>query len=147
MHKGKTIRLNGNIVFDTLQRSLATDQKKTRLSENESRLLQMLLEKTCEKREILYTIWESRGVIVTDSSYYKLIKQLRQSFVMIGENEDPIMTLPRIGVRFVGTQEEFTPTAPSKIRILNIINYVKLKIASSFFIIAAILFSFDFISI
>lgn len=107
----------------------------------------MLLEKTCEKREILYTIWESRGVIVTDSSYYKLIKQLRQSFVMIGENEDPIMTLPRIGVRFVGTQEEFIPTTPSKTKILNIIKDIKLKIASSFFIIAAILFSYAFISI
>ncbi len=49
------------------------------LSENESCLLKLLLIKTNSKREVMYEIWE-KGIIVTESSYYKLVRQLRQSF-------------------------------------------------------------------
>lgn len=51
MHTAKISRLNGNIIFHPLQRTLSMHKKEIRLSENESRLLQMLLEKTCEKKK------------------------------------------------------------------------------------------------
>ncbi|AJI94952.1 hypothetical protein BD65_2656 [Yersinia ruckeri] len=149
MHTAKISRLNGNIIFHPLQRTLSMHKKEIRLSENESRLLQMLLEKTCEKKEIIHTIWESRGIIVTDSSYYKLIKQLRYSFSNIGVEEDPIMTLPRIGVRYVGTQEIIEPEAARSHNHRNIsVKTRSLKtVATSLLLIAATVFIFDYVTI
>jgi DNA-binding winged helix-turn-helix (wHTH) protein len=65
----------------------------------------MLLEKTCSKREVMSEIWEKRGVIVTESSYYKLVRQLRKSFANAGLDDSLIMTLPRIGISYCGTKE------------------------------------------
>ncbi|MEX6382812.1 hypothetical protein AB6F61_07615 [Providencia hangzhouensis] len=56
----------------------------------------------------MYEIWEKRGTIVTEgeSSYYKLVRQLRQSFKKVNINENLIMTLPRIGILYTGEKSE-----------------------------------------
>lgn len=99
-----SILLCGEVVFDPLKRTLTGKTISVSLSESESCLLKMLLEKTCSKREIIYAVWERRGVIVTESSYYKLIRQLRSSFKKVNLDESLIATLPRIGVVYNGTK-------------------------------------------
>ncbi|MGK4229645.1 hypothetical protein ACK2MR_00645 [Providencia hangzhouensis] len=54
----------------------------------------------------MYEIWEKRGIIVTESSYYKLVRQLRQSFKKVDLDENLIMTLPRIGILYTGEKSE-----------------------------------------
>ncbi len=54
----------------------------------------------------MYEIWEKRGTIVTESSYYKLVRQLRQSFKKVDLDENLIMTLPRIGILYTGEKSE-----------------------------------------
>ncbi|WP_272578346.1 MULTISPECIES: winged helix-turn-helix domain-containing protein [unclassified Providencia] len=74
------IILSEYVVYNPLKRTLSRGKKTINLSENESCLLKLLLNKTSSKREIMYEIWEKRGTIVTESSYYKLVRQLRLSF-------------------------------------------------------------------
>ncbi|MBF1996225.1 winged helix-turn-helix domain-containing protein [Serratia symbiotica] len=100
------ILLSNGVVFDPLKRTLAQDQTQTivTLSENEVCLLKMLLTRTCNnKREIMHEVWEKRGLIVTESSYYKLVRQLRISFEQANLDGNLIKTLPRIGITYVGT--------------------------------------------
>lgn len=54
----------------------------------------------------MYEIWEKRGTIVTESSYYKLVRQLRLSFKKMELDENLIMTLPRVGILYTGTKSE-----------------------------------------
>lgn len=96
------ILLSEQVVYDPLKRTLSRGKKSINLTENESCLLKLLLIKTSNKREIMYEIWEKRGTIVTESSYYKLVRQLRQSFKKVELDENLIMTLPRIGILYTG---------------------------------------------
>ncbi|AVX39893.1 winged helix-turn-helix domain-containing protein [Yersinia enterocolitica] len=94
-----------DVIFNPLKRTLSRENNTISLSESESCLLKMLLENTCSKREVMYEIWEKRGVIVTESSYYKLVRQLRSSFKKASLDEGLITTLPRIGILYTGTKK------------------------------------------
>jgi DNA-binding winged helix-turn-helix (wHTH) protein len=102
----KEIILNGEALFIPTQRKLFGSGNEVLLTENESRLLCMLLMKTCDKKEVMQEIWGARGIIVTESSYYKLVKKLRCTFSTVGLEPTLIITLPRIGIRYIGTQKE-----------------------------------------
>ncbi len=104
--KESMVLLSGHVVYDPLKRTLSREKKVINLSENESCLLKLLLIKTNSKREVMYEIWEKRGTIVTESSYYKLVRQLRQSFKKVELDENLIMTLPRIGILYTGEKSE-----------------------------------------
>ncbi|HGN1706446.1 TPA: transcriptional regulator [Providencia rettgeri] len=101
-----TVLLSEKVVYDPLKRTLTRGKISTSLTENESCLLKILLTKVSNKREIMYEIWEKRGTIVTESSYYKLVRQLRQSFKKVELDENLIMTLPRIGILYTGEKSE-----------------------------------------
>ncbi|MEQ5127795.1 hypothetical protein ABN225_13450 [Providencia alcalifaciens] len=100
------VLLCGQVVYDPLKRTLSRGKRTVDLSENESCLLKLLLLKTNSKREVMHEIWEKRGTIVTESSYYKLVRQLRQSFKKVELDENLIMTLPRIGILYTGEKSE-----------------------------------------
>lgn len=99
------IILSDNVIFNPLKRTLSQADTTVTLSENETCLLKMLLKKTCSKREVMHEIWEKRGVIVTESSYYKLVRQLRTSFKQASLDASLITTLPRIGILYSGSKE------------------------------------------
>ena len=107
------IILSEGVIFNSWKRTLTQQDTVVVLSESESCLLKMLLDKTCSKREVMYAIWEKRGVIVTESSYYKLVRQLRCSFKKANLDEALIATLPRIGISYTGTKKalETEPTS------------------------------------
>ncbi|WP_392433362.1 transcriptional regulator [Yersinia sp. HM-2024] len=110
------------VIFNSWKRTLTQQETVVVLSESESCLLKMLLDKTCSKREVMYAIWEKRGVIVTESSYYKLVRQLRCSFKKANLDETLIATLPRIGISYTGTKKalaiESTSVAPVKNKVV-----------------------------
>lgn len=118
------IILSDHVVYDSLKRTLSRGKKTVNLSENESCLLKLLLTKTSSKREVMYEIWEKRGTIVTESSYYKLVRQLRLSFKKIELDDSLIMTLPRIGILYTGTKLEAKSSSLNNER-KNISDYIK----------------------
>lgn len=50
------------------------------------------------KEDIIHFVWENRGGCVSESSYYKLINQMRNDFSSIGLQPSDIVTRPRVGV-------------------------------------------------
>lgn len=94
--------LEGRVCFDRQRRQLHTPEVQVELKENEARLLHALLEGVQDKRQIIEILWESRGVIVTENNYYKVVKGLRNAFAAIGLSSDLLKTLPRVGLAYVG---------------------------------------------
>lgn len=111
----RIIELSQGVIFNSLKRTLSRQDIIVTLSENENCLLKMLLIKTRSKKEVMAEVWEGRGVIVTDSSYYKLVRQLRQSFKNAGIDEDVIITLPRIGIAYTGEQQLKEPSVKKRV--------------------------------
>jgi DNA-binding winged helix-turn-helix (wHTH) protein len=107
--------LEGRVLFDRQRRHLSTQDAHVELKEHEARLLSALLDGIQDKREIIALLWESRGVIVTENNYYKVVKGLRNAFEAVGLSADLLKTLPRVGVAFVGSFAPLTdePTSSS----------------------------------
>ncbi|MCS6036227.1 hypothetical protein LNQ52_02825 [Klebsiella pneumoniae subsp. pneumoniae] len=51
-----------------------------------------------KKEDIIDFVWKNRAGCVSESSYYKLINQMRNNFSLVGLKADDIVTRPRIGV-------------------------------------------------
>lgn len=108
--------LEGQVLYDAQRRYLSRQDLQVELKEHEARLLSALLNGVQSKREIIALLWESRGVIVTENNYYKVVKGLRNAFESIGLSADLLKTLPRIGIAYVGTAEvqgDAEPPGPS----------------------------------
>ena len=118
------VLLSKQVVYNPLKRTLTKGKRSINLSENESCLLKLLLMKTRNKREVMYEIWEKRGTIVTESSYYKLVRQLRQSFKKVELDENLIMTLPRVGLLYTGEKSEM-PVLSRNNEHINLYSYIK----------------------
>ncbi len=132
IEKETLIILSEYVIFNPLKRTLSRGKKTINLTENESCLLKLLLTKTSSKREVMYAIWEKRGTIVTESSYYKLVRKLRQSFKQIDLDENLIMTLPRVGILYTGTKSE-TNYIPADKHKKNIYHFIHLFFQTIFF--------------
>lgn len=70
------------------------------LRKTENSLLICLIEGTQDKRSIIKYVWPS--TIVTNSSYYKAIFDLRNQMITVGLSPALIKTIPRKGVAFHG---------------------------------------------
>lgn len=70
------------------------------LRNTENLLLLCLLGGLEEKRDIIKSVWPA--TIVTDSSYYKLIFDLRNQMSAVGLDQNIIKTIPRRGVAYTG---------------------------------------------
>lgn len=69
------------------------------VNENEYSLLVLLSTKTVlSKSEVVDSVWGSRGIVVTDSSYYQLLYSLRRKLIYIGLR-GALRTLPRRGLQ------------------------------------------------
>lgn len=97
--------LEGQVFFDRQRRHLHSGDQQVELKEHEARLLTALLNGVQDKRRIIELLWESRGVIVTENNYYKVVKGLRNAFEAIGLSPDLLKTLPRVGIAYVGAAE------------------------------------------
>ena len=70
----------------------------TTLTSNEGHLLLALIEGVTDKEDLISRVWGDRGLIVSDSSYYKALHTLRHYFSEVGLDRSILKTLPRRGV-------------------------------------------------
>lgn len=68
------------------------------LSSNEGHLLLALIEGATDKEDLISRVWGDRGLIVSDSSYYKALHTLRHYLSEVGLDRSILKTLPRRGV-------------------------------------------------
>lgn len=90
--------LDGRVLFDSARMTLSHQDKIVRLSESECHLLLAFWLGLYKKEEIINFVWKSRSGCVSESSYYKLINQLRNNFSRVGLHASDIVTHPRVGV-------------------------------------------------
>lgn len=94
----KQYLLDDRVLFDSVKMTLSQEEKIVRLSESECHLLLAFRQGIYKKEEIIHFVWQSRGGCVSESSYYKLINQLRNSFCSVGLQASDIVTRPRVGI-------------------------------------------------
>lgn len=90
--------LDGRVLFDSARMTLSRQDKIVRLSESECHLLLAFWLGLYKKEEIINFVWKSRSGCVSESSYYKLINQLRNNFSRVGLHASDIVTHPRVGI-------------------------------------------------
>ena len=69
------------------------------LNDSERRLLEALMvSRTLSKDEVLERVWRVKGIVVSDSSYYKLVSTLRRKFRIVADEQEFIRVIPRLGL-------------------------------------------------
>ncbi|MDP1257443.1 hypothetical protein Q6301_10600 [Klebsiella quasipneumoniae] len=86
------------VIFDSARMTLANGNKIIKISESETNLLLAFHRGIYKKEDIIDFVWKNRAGCVSESSYYKLINQMRNNFALIGLKAADIVTRPRIGV-------------------------------------------------
>ncbi|MCD4506096.1 hypothetical protein LQR30_18570 [Chromobacterium piscinae] len=96
---------HGQANFDPLNGTLQkNDGPIVKLRHTESLLLQCLLKKINNKREIIDFVWEN--MVVAEGSYHKLVFDLRSQFLAAGLDATLIKTIPRRGLMYSGQWEQ-----------------------------------------
>jgi DNA-binding winged helix-turn-helix (wHTH) protein len=102
MHKHYII--NGVVEFHpatSTLRDLNNPDRVVVLNSPAGRCLLLLIEKSgtiVTQQEFLDIVWEKRGMLVSPNTYYQNISILRKGLKGIGFTEDPVVTIPRIGL-------------------------------------------------
>ncbi|MCU6663648.1 Transcriptional activator CadC [compost metagenome] len=117
--------INNEVIFDmninelqplTLSGSLVT------LNAPTARCLQLFLEhkgKVISREEFLDSVWKTRGVVVSENTFYQNISLLRKSLARAGLSQEIIVTIRQRGFRIAqGTDiipvSEFAETLPAE---------------------------------
>ncbi|KAB1394263.1 hypothetical protein F8B50_14510, partial [Salmonella enterica subsp. enterica serovar Schwarzengrund] len=78
--------LDKRVVFDSTKMTLSHGNEIIRISEAETHLLLAFWHGLYKKEDIIHFVWENRGGCVSESSYYKLINQMRNALKVSDEN-------------------------------------------------------------
>ncbi|MBP4048391.1 hypothetical protein J9978_02610 [Chromobacterium violaceum] len=103
MSSGKWL-IEGKVIYDCSEGYLQPGNgERIELKYNENILFNQLIKGVFEKASLIDAIWGR--VVVTDSSYHKLIFELRGQFEKAGLDPKLIKTVPRRGCVFTGVYE------------------------------------------
>ncbi len=86
------------VCYDAERMTLSCAQLSTTLGSNESDMLLALIAGITDKEAIISQVWGGRGLVVSDSSYYKTVHALRSKLVDVGVPRDSLKTLPKRGL-------------------------------------------------
>ena len=86
------------VCYDAERMTLSSAQLSTTLGSNESDMLLALIAGITDKEAIISQVWGGRGLVVSDSSYYKTVHALRSKLVDVGVPRDSLKTLPKRGL-------------------------------------------------
>ncbi|MDU4840613.1 MAG: winged helix-turn-helix domain-containing protein [Leclercia adecarboxylata] len=95
--------INDEIMFDVNAnelRSLINDRVVVALNAPTARCLQLLLESQGEvvsREEFLESVWKTRGIIVSENTFYQNISLLRKSLTKAGLSHEIIVTIRQRG--------------------------------------------------
>ncbi|MEY7844666.1 transcriptional regulator [Klebsiella africana] len=119
--------INDEVVFNMdvneLQPVAGNGHEAITLNAPTARCLQLLLESNgniISRDEFLSAVWEERGVVVSQNTFYQNISLLRKSLLRAGLTQDVVVTVRQRGfviatgtvIRQVSLQNEFNSTQP-----------------------------------
>ncbi|MFM5622441.1 transcriptional regulator [Aeromonas veronii] len=99
--KGEIFLINDSIVFNQISSELSCNNKFMKLAHTEANILLMLIlnkNNIVTRERLIEFSWGDR--VVTDSSLAKSISNLRKALRSLGQNDECIITVPRLGYRF-----------------------------------------------
>ncbi|MGV8927177.1 MAG: winged helix-turn-helix domain-containing protein [Ewingella sp.] len=109
--------LNGAVEFHpatSTLRDLNDPDNVVVLNSPAGRCLLLLIERVgtiVTQHEFMDIVWAKRGMLVSSNTYYQNISILRKGLKKIGLVDDPVVTIPRIGLTLAsGTQIKKLPT-------------------------------------
>lgn len=100
--------INGLIEFHpaaSTLRNLNDPEEVVVLNSPAGRCLLLLIQRAGEivtQHEFMKIVWEKNGMLVTPNTFYQNISILRKGLKKIGLPEDPVMTIPRVGLTLTG---------------------------------------------
>ena len=122
MHKHYVI--NGAVEFHPATsklRDLNKPEQVVVLNSPAGRCLLLLIERAgtiVTQQEFMDIVWQQRGMLVSPNTYYQNISILRKGLKRIGFTDDPIVTIPRIGLTLASDTQiqihEMPCTSPAK---------------------------------
>ncbi len=86
------------VCYDAERMTLSCAQLSTTLGSNEGNMLLALIEGVTDKEALISRVWGERGLVVSDSSYYKTVHALRSKLVEVGLPRESLKTLPKRGL-------------------------------------------------
>ena len=86
------------VCYDAERMTLSCAQLSTTLGSNEGNMLLALIEGVTDKEALISRVWGERGLVVSDSSYYKTVHALRSKLVEVGLPRESLRTLPKRGL-------------------------------------------------
>lgn len=89
--------MSGSCLYDPVRRVLFCPPFEVALASNEGDLLLALIDGVEGKENIIARVWGGRGLVVSDSSYYKALYVLRARLADAGLGRSALKTLPRRG--------------------------------------------------
>ncbi|HBW7904482.1 winged helix-turn-helix domain-containing protein [Klebsiella pneumoniae] len=119
--------INDEVIFNMdvneLQPVAGKDHEAITLNTPTARCLQLLLESNgniISRDEFLSAVWEERGVVVSQNTFYQNISLLRKSLLRAGLTQDVVVTVRQRGfviatgtvIRQVTLQNEFNSAQP-----------------------------------
>ncbi|MEE7533658.1 winged helix-turn-helix domain-containing protein [Klebsiella huaxiensis] len=125
--------INNEVIFNTNANELqplSENGEGVSLNAPTARCLQLLLEsngKIISREEFLDTVWKTRGVVVSQNTFYQNISLLRKSLLKAGLSQDIIVTVRQRGfvldsgshiASFFRTEEEGSENT-SNIQVIN----------------------------
>lgn len=138
--------LDKRVVFDSTKMTLSQGNEILRISEAETHLLLAFWQGLYKKEDIIHFVWENRGGCVSESSYYKLINQMRNDFSSIGLQPSNIVTRPRVGVSLSVSIEPIKKITTVKVQDKNVNGNLsrksiiyKIKHNSAFIVLAGVI--------
>lgn len=99
----KKFIINDEIIFDADAnelKSISDSQECIMLNAPTARCLKLLLERighVVSRDEFLEEVWSSRGIVVSENTFYQNISLLRKSLARVGLTEDIIVTIRQKG--------------------------------------------------
>ncbi|TLU67878.1 CadC family transcriptional regulator [Enterobacter sp. MF024] len=115
----KKFMINGEVIFDADSnelKSIIGNEECIMLNAPTARCLQLLLERRDQviSREVfLEEVWRSRGIVVSENTFYQNISLLRKSLIKVGITEDIIVTIRQKGF-IISESSNVTPIAHEK---------------------------------
>lgn len=105
--------IEDRVIFNCHHMTLTLADRTTELTANEADLLVMVLKGLATKAAVMQQLWGDKGLVVTDSSYHQLVRAVRARLEEHGISGTLIKTLPRHGLRFIGTAQPLDDAVPA----------------------------------
>lgn len=118
------VLLRKGVYYNKALSCLVSAEGNIHLTPNEKKLLDIILDQRGRKDTIIDEIWHQQGMVVSEASYYQLVKMLRKKFMVAGLEACCLKTIPRFGIVFINDSSVISEELVEKVPITEPFNAI-----------------------